>query len=116
MTLLTANYHGCHWVAEWSCPCSKMPRCYLDTVLCEYSQLGEAVGECSGLHLRAAACTGAIAYNIRKGVPILVSASWWNPPDNYGGSSDRDTDILGRTSRSWGHREREQLTSHDRQS
>ena len=114
MMLLTANDHGCHKVAEWSCACSRTPHCYLDTVLCECSQLSEAVGECSGLHLRAAACTGAIAYHIRKGVPILVSASWWTPPDHYGGSSDRNIDILGRTSRSWGHREREQLSSHDR--
>ena len=112
MMLLTANDHGCHKVAEWSRACSGTPRCYLDTVLCECSQLGEAVEERSGLHLRAAACTGAIAYNIRKGVPVLVSASWWTPPDHYGGPSDRDTDILGRTSRSWGHRERESSSHH----
>ena len=114
MMLLTANDHGCHKVAEWSRACSGTPRCYLDTVLCECSQLGEAVEERSGLHLRAAACTGAIAYNIRKGVPVLVSASWWTPPDHYGGPSDRDTDILGRTSWNWGQGEREKLTSHDR--
>ena len=110
MMLLTANYHGCHKVAEWSCACSRMPHCYLDTVLCECSQLSEAVGERSGLHLRAAACTGAIAYHIRKGVPVLLSASWWTPPDHYGVSSNRDSDILGRASRNWGHREREKLT------
>ena len=110
--LLTANDHGCHRVAEWSCACRRTPRCYLDTVLCEWSQPSETVGECSGLHLRAAACTGAIAYHIRKGVPVLVSASWWTPPDHYGGPSDRDSDILGRTSRSWGHTERESSSHH----
>ena len=114
MMSLTANDHVCYWVAEWSCACSGTPRCHLDTVHCEHSQLSEAVGERSGVHLRAAACTRIIAYHIGKGVPVPVSASWGTPPDQYGGPSDRDTDILGRTSRSWGHRGRKQLTSHVR--
>ena len=110
MTSLTSNDHGRHWVAEWSCACSGTPRCYLDTVLSERSQPSEAVGERSGLHLRATACTRTIAYHIGKGVPVPVSASWETPPDQYGGPSDRGTDTLGRTSRSWGHRGRKQLT------
>ena len=105
--VLTSYNHSCHWTAEWSCACSAMLCCYLNTVLSEHSQStdGIFIGGSSCLKLRGAASSNVISYGVVEFIAILVPARWGAPPDQDGGrSSSRGIDKLGSTSGGWRHR------------